>query len=225
MGAEIVGHDLTRRDQWSAWFRLDAAPGVLVVVTMGADGEVVGFEAHAQGSERSWPLDRGEQSVTVLLPPTEPVDISITARLLRSVRLAALADLARSRLGVSLRWRPEEFEAFDEQTRDALGGRAIDSARLARQQAQRPGRRGRGDRYYAELAVAYEVWLDSGEPLRTLASEVHLSEPGLRTALATARRRGLLSPAPRGRAGGQATERAKALLAEVTETNTVETSK
>lgn len=78
---------------------------------------------------------------------------------------------------------------------------------------RRPGRRGRPDRYYAELAVAYEDWQGTRQPLRVLADELVMPLSTLRTALQIARRRGLLTAAPgKGRKGGWATDKARQRL-------------
>jgi hypothetical protein len=175
----------------------------LVVLTMRGDGEVAGFEVHTAGAERSWPIDRGEDSVATYPPDLEPRP-PVSAQLLRRIPFGKLADLARSRLGVMAGWRDEGFEV--------LGVDATQAAKLARSHSRRPGRRGRSDRFYAELAVAYEAWLAKGKPLRVLADDLYLSESGLRTALGKARERGMLTAAPRGRAGGQATDKAKRLV-------------
>lgn len=55
---------------------------------------------------------------------------------------------------------------------------------------KRPGRRGRGIEYYAELAVQYEEWQRSGDRLAILAKRMYMSESALRAALGTARRQG-----------------------------------
>lgn len=123
----------------------------------------------------------------------------VTARLLRQIPLGELASMARRRPQVT----------YEREQSDML----VQELRFEREQAPRPGRRGRSDRYYyADLAVRYEQWIETGRPLRVLADDVYLSEPGLRTALRTARDRGMLTEAARGRAGGQATEKARKLL-------------
>jgi hypothetical protein len=79
---------------------------------------------------------------------------------------------------------------------------------------KRPGRRGQKDLFYARWALRYVGELrNTPNPLPKLASE-----PPFRTASAIrgflheARRRGLLTAAPPGRAGGDLTDKAKALL-------------
>jgi hypothetical protein len=121
---------------------------------------------------------------------------TITARLLRTIPFGELAAMARRD-----QEPPENLTAM------------VGSLRCAREQEPRPGRHGRPDRYYAELAVAYEQWVGTGEPLRVLADQLLITPlVTLRTALQTARNRGLLTDAPRGRKGGRATDKARQLL-------------
>jgi hypothetical protein len=75
----------------------------------------------------------------------------------------------------------------------------------------RPGRGGRDDLWYAQLAAAY-VAIGSKTRVRDLAPRLHISESQLRNLLYETRRRGLLTSAPRGKAGGSLTEKAKELL-------------
>lgn len=82
----------------------------------------------------------------------------------------------------------------------------------------RPGRRGRPDRFYAELAADYVALLTSGSkaPVKELAEGAGYSESQIRNLLHEARskRRAVLTATPNGRAGGALTEKAKRLLAE-----------
>jgi hypothetical protein len=80
-----------------------AHPGLEVVLTVNFDGEVEGFEVHTQGTERSFPIDRGEYGPRELPPPPDPVEPPpITAALLRALPFGELARLARSPRG---QWR------------------------------------------------------------------------------------------------------------------------
>jgi hypothetical protein len=76
----------------------------------------------------------------------------------------------------------------------------------------RPGRIGRDDLWYAQLAAAYVANIGSKTPVRDLAQRLHISESQLRNLLYEARRRGLLTSAPRGKAGGSLTDKARELL-------------
>lgn len=80
--------------------------------------------------------------------------------------------------------------------------------------ASRPGRRGRDERDYAEIAALYVDLLAAGDqtPVDTLAAKTYLSPSQLRNLLYEARRRGLLTKAAPGRAGGTLTDKARQLL-------------
>lgn len=82
--------------------------------------------------------------------------------------------------------------------------------------ARRPGRRGRKDRDYAEIAAAYVEILATNDrkPVETLASRTFLSPSQLRNVLYEARRRDLLTKSPPGRPGGQLTEKCHRILEE-----------
>ncbi|NCG25508.1 MAG: hypothetical protein GWP47_15440 [Actinobacteria bacterium] len=78
----------------------------------------------------------------------------------------------------------------------------------------RVGRGGRSDRFYAEWAASYVRFITRGEPnpVIRLAEKECLSVSQVRTILGEARRRNLLSEAPRGRAGGYLTSLAESIL-------------
>lgn len=78
----------------------------------------------------------------------------------------------------------------------------------------RPGRAGRSDRPYAELAARYlELCLESDRPVVDLAAERFQGASTVRNLLHEAGRRQLLERT-QGRAGGRLTEKAKQLLEE-----------
>lgn len=88
--------------------------------------------------------------------------------------------------------------------------------------APKPGRRGRGDLYYAEVAYRYVRALRSNPraPIPLVLAELEAQgEPTtadqLKARLRRARKRGLLTAAPPGRPGGELTDEALALLREV----------
>jgi hypothetical protein len=79
----------------------------------------------------------------------------------------------------------------------------------------RPGRSGRGDRWYAEAAQAYVVAHRSGPtPVKAVAKAQHISPSQLRNVLHQARARGLLTASASGKAGGELTEKARTILGE-----------
>ncbi len=83
----------------------------------------------------------------------------------------------------------------------------------------RPGRRGRADESYAQLAADYVAACQtSTTPVKDLADIAHLSPKTIRNHLNAARQRGLLTSAPAGRSGGELTPKAIDLLNEEPET-------
>jgi hypothetical protein len=202
-GCAIVHWENRSPQQCTVWLTTDVAPGAVVAVTMRGDGEVIGFEVHTEKSDRSSPMDGGDE----WFPELDGRSV-LTARLVRDIPYGELGCLARDKFGEVAGWRMKTEQAYGDQ------GRAVEAARVVRALADRPGRRGHPDRYYAQIAVAYAAWVDSGKPLRILAGELNLSEAGLRTALAKARAKELLTAAPRGRKGGRATDLARQLAKE-----------
>ena len=87
---------------------------------------------------------------------------------------------------------------------------------------RRPGRKGRSDRFYAEIAAAYVEAVAAKSPhavrdvTKRLAGEQnkHYSESSVRALIHQARKRELLTRPPRGQAGGHLTDKALALLTE-----------
>jgi hypothetical protein len=88
---------------------------------------------------------------------------------------------------------------------------------LAREMATpaRPGRRGRPDIEYARLARLYlDFCHKSTTPMKDMAAHQGYTEHALRNLLYEARHRGLLTDAPKGRYGGELTDKAVHLLEE-----------
>lgn len=84
---------------------------------------------------------------------------------------------------------------------------------------RRPGRRGHSDRFYAELAAAYVAIVEQGSRavIRDLTKQLaeqgmHYTPEAVRDLIHDARDRGVLTRSLRGRAGGQLTDEARALL-------------
>lgn len=212
---EIVGWELaTPGDRGSVWFASGQVPGVRVVVTVLLDGTVIGFEVHDEGTERA----HGRLPIGETLPALARV--SIGTRLVRKVPIAELATMARARLrelaGLAERTSNRVANLYDQQGIEvpSLYREVAQQARDLRADTKRPGRPGHPLAWYARLAVAYEQWQESGERLQALAKRVHLTDSGLRAALHVARTKGLLDPAPKGRAGGMATDKARRLIEE-----------
>ena len=77
---------------------------------------------------------------------------------------------------------------------------------------RRPGRGGRSDLEYAQLARDYVELLCEPGASKQLADSMFIDPAQVRNLLTEARRRELLSPAPRGRQGGELTQKALDIL-------------
>ena len=157
------------------------------------DGDPVISELHISAGDIDDPDQPGR------VPPG-----GISARLLRRLRPAAALRYARSALAE--RARPEDPLA------DAV---ALHGYReLALEGDRRPGRRGRTDRFYAEIAAAYVQVMDaeSLHPVKDVAERMNYSRARIRDLLGEARRRGLLTGTSRGRAAGRLTDKARRAL-------------
>lgn len=133
-------------------------------------------------------------------PPRDASAPPVTARFLRRVPVGEIQDIARRAIleKGGLVASPETVERWSR----------------AFQEVKRPGRAGRDDRAYAEVASLYVAKLETGPrtALRDLARELNYNDSQVRNMLYTARRRGLLTAALPGRAGGHLTEKAFTLL-------------
>jgi hypothetical protein len=134
-----------------------------------------------------------------LIPATlSPPINGLTVDVLRGIKVGSLHVEVRSWLQL-----PPNAGPVLDIDRTELGG------------VRRTGRRGRPPKFYAEWAARYVAAMrDSGPPLQRLALEYHFDPSSIRGFLYEARRRGLLTKAPPGRAGGELTARALELLAE-----------
>lgn len=127
----------------------------------------------------------------------------LTASQLRSLDLGKV--LARAR-------------ALAESTSEFLNKREPGSsgpwAENLRAAPKRPGRSGRDDYFYAQLAEWFVALIGQNVrgPVQRIAREKGASEHTVRDWLAEARKRGLLTKAAPGRTEGKLTEKAKALL-------------
>ncbi len=125
-------------------------------------------------------------------------------------------------------WRelwPDVLENIEKRYgRDALVERHLQRFGFgieAKRSPRRPGRAGHSDAYYAQLADDYVALIAKGhtKPTKELARRAPFkgqpnAEQAARDAVHQARRRGLLTEAPAGRAGGELTEHAKEVLDE-----------
>lgn len=146
--------------------------------------------------------------IAVVAAPDAPGPI--TARMMRAV---AMGDLER-RLRQSVdRWGTVAPDgpvgtAPHEPTRQRF-----DMARSTYELLHHPGRSGRPDLPYAEIAYAYcELLKSTAHPIPALADEWGVSRGRVRNMLNQARERGLLTSRGRGLVGGDLTEKAKEVL-------------
>jgi len=169
-------------------------------LTFSSSGSMVGFQVIASSTSTEGPELAGFMATTdghsTSVPP-------VTARFLRRLPVGEIETAARqhhlSRLPSMKSWVSEPLvaryaKAFTEQPR--------------------PGRRGRDARAYAEVAALYVEKLPAGAKtaVKDLAGELGYSPSQVRNVLYAARRRGLLTPAEPGKAGGRLTGKALDLL-------------
>lgn len=140
-------------------------------------------------------------------PEVAPPEDGLTTRALRRVHLGHALELAYEQLD---QWIDRERRQPDWQRPvPAFTDDAISAPR-------RPGRKGRDDRFYATVASAYVDALERGsrKPVVDAAQSLGDKTGGsyeptyIRDLLHEARRRELLTRPPKGRAGGQLTEKA-----------------
>ena len=135
-------------------------------------------------------------------------DVALTARILRDFPYGSVDSAARAHM--AWWWRE-----YDESRPDAARQVApIPKKALEAIDIRRPGRRGRPDLEYADLAREYVelVASEPAKPLEALAERRYLSPSQVRNLLYESRRRGILTAAPPGRPGGMLTAKAMKLL-------------
>jgi hypothetical protein len=195
-------------DDWDSYVRFEADDGHPVIAELRVLPrlDTPGVSAHRDKQADRW--------VTVTLgqaPEAAVPSGGLTARALRRVHLGRAIELAYEQLD---RWLE----------RDQRHGSPLPSkfTREAVNVPRRPGRKGRDDRFYAVIAAAYVDALKRGshQPVRAAARTLSESSGGIyepayvRDLLHVARRRGLLTRPPKGRAGGELTEKALEALSE-----------
>jgi hypothetical protein len=149
------------------------------------------------------------RSVAVTSPDNGSV---LTARLLREIPFGAVDAVARAHMA----WWWHEFDKG--RTEAARTAYPLLDESIEAIDVRRPGRRGRPDIEYAELALDYVKWLDAPDSgsLEIFAKSKFLSVSQIRNLLYEARQRDLLSKAPPGKPGGMLTNKALALLGSMT---------
>ena len=147
-----------------------------------------------------------EPEVVGLLILSQDGKSPITARRLAKVSIE----------GMRVRWRRTLAEAnaglarltnLDEERRPGAQALLARAAELG--SGRRPGRGGHPDAYYADIAVRYARFvLSSRRPVRELAASLGISDESARNLVYATRKKGFLTQASAGRAGGTATARA-----------------
>lgn len=199
-----AGPLLTGADAASAYARLVSEERPIRHVSYRAAADVdEGFSAtlvhhRFPGVQFVVTIDKARRLVGFQAHHTVPGEM-LTARQLRSVPVGELHDYAVGQLRVVV-----------SRSRSMSGWADTFTAE------HHPGRQGRPDAFYAALSASYVERLaaESRAPIRDLADAAGLSSSQVRNLLYEARRRELLSTSPKGRAGGELTEKAKRLLIE-----------
>ncbi len=125
-----------------------------------------------------------------------PTSMGITTTLMRSLPAAQIEQTCRKILV------------------DREGPFSIAAKKWGPLQIRRPGRQGRGDLYYAQIASQYVELLGTKvkQPTVIMAERLYVSPTSVRGCLHKARQRGLLTNSPPGKAGGHLTEKAEEIL-------------
>lgn len=144
-------------------------------------------------------------------PPSLPRG-GLTARRLRTLNLGSAVDVAYEHLRKRFERDPDPDSIMSPHR---FAARAV-------AQPRRPGRKGRADSFYAAVAAAYldALAMGSRQPVKDAAAALSERWKGefkdiyIRDSLSEARRRGLLTQPPRGRAGGEFTDKGLQALGE-----------
>ncbi len=189
------------------WVEHRDVTGLVFKVELTADGKVAGF--HVRPLVFRSEKEGAETVVYVDDDSTPPTAEHLTARRLRNLPVGEVCDTALTRV---------------RQTLDAVLGSSASRTGWGQivTDKRRPGRSGRPDFFYAQVAAEYVQLLDEpgAKPVKALAERNQLGESTVRNLLyeARTRRRGpLLTKAPPGRAGGELTQKAISLLRKGTE--------
>lgn len=134
----------------------------------------------------------------------------VTTTLLRRLPLGEIVTAVRAKVAANAQRQSRNVERFEDPDLRAFYRRA---ASAGERLSKRPGRAGRSDLYYAEVAADYvRLLVSDPTPVETLRKRMNLSASQLRNVLYAARERDLLTKALPGRAGGRLTPKAIALL-------------
>jgi hypothetical protein len=171
-------------DSWVAEVAIGAQDGALVVE---------GVEIRLAPVE----IDAAQFEGGSIALPTMPSG-GLPLRTARSLTLSAALDFARECLA-----QTGDYTL----ARHGISRTTLDAPRF-------PGKRGRSDRYYAEIASAYVRAVESGSrhPAADVAGQMGDTSQYIRTVLMTARKRGLLTPARPGTSSGTLTAKGRTAL-------------
>jgi hypothetical protein len=178
-------------------------PGLVFRVELAPAGAVLGFHVRPLVyASTAVPFGGGDVLTTYEVDETSVPDQAehLTARRLRNLPVGELCDAAIGALRAGPMGYLLQTGAHQVTWRRTLDGQ------------HRPGRRGRPDRFYAEVAAEYVDALAGGRPIKDVSRERFLSASQVRDLVSEARRRGLLTKPPKGRAGGHLTAKARAEL-------------
>jgi transposase-like protein len=154
---------------------------------------------HVGDDEDLLAIDTGSTTVELAKQAGDETPAAVTARVLRNLPIGSLVSDLREGIFKTMEegTHADEFRKF-----------------LAGEFSRRPGRRGRPDAFYAEIAQHYVRRLEAGSltPVRDIAEDLRYSTSMVNNWVSQARKRGLLTEAPPGRAGGDLTTRAAGLL-------------
>ncbi len=204
---------LPRREVEEAWIEVPAGDRWLVGyrLVMKKVGPVI-------GEIRVFPAEQGRRTAGCWSGDAASVPAGgIPARVIRRVRLTEPIRLFEHFVK---KWK----ESHGEEVSKRVLGR-VWSRRSEAPVPKRTGRAGRSDEFYARWAAAYVERLQRGSrrPVRDLATRPPVRIAGfdssrepeatVRAIIHEARRRKLLTDAPRGRAGGDLTKKARGLIA------------
>jgi hypothetical protein len=175
-------------------------PGWSFTFWMRRDGTIERLEVTGEVTDTTRWHNAVQQGRRIPAAPA-PVE-GITRRMLRDVPLG----------GFVVAMRTEANHSLDDLPPIATG---VVTAALERFAViPRPGRSGRDDYDYATFAAMYVERVPSPTAKAELADELGLSPTQVGHLLYEARKRDLLTEAPRGKAGGELTDKARRLLEE-----------
>ena len=199
----------TRVDDWTISLRLAESKGHLVVTEV----RIFPYEGGSDRQPGEWSQE----------PPKRAS--SIPSAILRKANIARRLQEARAEFEREIdqidRSELLMYEGLPllDTSAVAVGFTDLSKLGLPTRHERRPGRKGHGDRHYAEYAYAYDKAAKdpktAHKPVKVVAELMGESSQFVGETIAEARKRGLLTPAPKpGQPGGELTEKARRILNE-----------